>query len=373
MKILPVALVAAALLTFCTDGRSPAWQPSENPLFTGWVEDIDPLSPWPEYPRPGMVRDAWMSLNGLWEYAICGRDEERPDPEGKILVPYPVESALSGVRRMMSDSLALWYSREFVIPKTWKDKQLVLNFEASDWETRIWIDDNYAMGHRGGYDPFSCNITPYLSGRKKHTIVVRVTDPVDRGSQPRGKQVSQPKGIWYTPTTGIWQSVWLEPVEKTWIGDIRIVPDIDREILTVNVSEERCHGPEGCPPVDMAPSLAEVTVLYDGETIATGSAVTDSAIVLHIPSPRLWTAYLVCGLSRPDHERFRRQRCCLRGKAILGHPGSIGGLDPSTAEKPLPAAHRGIKHTSLSRGHALLALGEVDNHRTIFEANRRGL
>jgi hypothetical protein len=289
LKILPVALVASVLLTFCTDNRTPAWQPAENPLYTAWSENIDPLAPWPEYPRPGLVRDGWMSLNGLWDYAICGRDEERPDPEGKILVPYPVESALSGVKRMMSDSLALWYSREFVVPKTWKEKQLILNFEASDWETKVWIDDNFAIRHRGGYDPFSCNITPYLSGRKKHTIVVRVTDPIDSGSQPRGKQVSQPKGIWYTPTTGIWQSVWLEPVEKSWIGDIRIVPDIDREMLTVTVTEEHCQGPEGCPPVDMAPSLAEVTVSYGGETIATGSAVTKSAIELQIPSPRLWT------------------------------------------------------------------------------------
>jgi hypothetical protein len=289
LKILTVAMVAAALLTFCTDDRTPAWQPADNPLFTTWGENIDPLSPWPEYPRPGLVRDAWISLNGQWDYAICGRNEERPAPEGKILVPFPVESALSGVKRMMSDSLALWYSREFVVPKTWKEKQLILNFEASDWETKVWIDDNFAMSHRGGYDPFSCNITPYLSGRKKHTVVVRVTDPVDNGNQHRGKQVSQPKGIWYTPTTGIWQSVWLEPVEKTWIGDIRVVPDIDREMLTVTVTEERCQGPEGCPPVDMAPSLAEVTVMYDGETIATGSAVTESAIELQIPSPRLWT------------------------------------------------------------------------------------
>ena len=289
LKILPVALGAVALLTFCTDDRTPAWQPAENPLFTTWGENIDPVTPWPEYPRPGMVRNGWMSLNGQWDYAICGSDEERPDPEGKILVPYPVESALSGVKRMMSDSLALWYSREFVVPKTWKEKQLILNFEASDWETKVWIDDNFAISHRGGYDPFSCNITPYLSGKKKHNIVVRVTDPVDSGSQPRGKQVSHPKSIWYTPTTGIWQSVWLEPVEKIWIGDIRIVPDIDRELLTVTVTEERCQGPEGCPPVDMAPSLAEVTVMYDGETIATGSAVTDSAIELQIPSPRLWT------------------------------------------------------------------------------------
>lgn len=285
-----MAVIASAMLmTFCTRDRVTEWHPAENPLFTVWSDNIDPSAPWPEYPRPGLVRGDWMSLNGLWDYAICAIDEERPSPEGKILVPYPVESALSGVKRRMTDSLALWYSREFEIPKQWKDRQLILNIEASDWETRIWIDDNFAMSHRGGYDPFSCDITPFLSGSRKHTIVVRVTDPSDRGRQPRGKQVSSPGGIWYTPTTGIWQSIWLEPVGKAWIGDLMIVPDIDRGILTVTVREERCHGPEGCPPVDMAPSLAEVTIMSDEIALATGTGVAGSAIELALPSPHLWS------------------------------------------------------------------------------------
>ena len=126
-----------------------------------------------------------MSLNGLWDYAICGKEEDRPAPQGKILVPYPVESALSGVRLRMTDSLALWYSREFITARgNGEGKQIILNFEASDWETTVWIDDNFAISHRGGYDPFSCNITPFLSDGRKHILLSGSLTPLTgAGSQ----------------------------------------------------------------------------------------------------------------------------------------------------------------------------------------------
>jgi len=282
-------VVIAGVMTSCTGDKAPEWKPAQNPLMTVWGEALDPASPWAEYPRHALARDEWMSLNGLWDYAICPKDAERPLPQGKILVPYPVESALSGIRATMTDSLALWYSREFVVPKQWNDKQIIINFEASDWETTVWIDDNLAATHRGGYDPFWCDITNYLADSKKHTLVVKVTDPTDSGRQPRGKQVMKPGGIWYTPTSGIWQSVWLEPVDRTWIGDLRVVPDIDNGFLYVTVLEERCQGgPEGCPPVDMAPSLAEITILADGQIIATASGLTGSPVALRVPDARLW-------------------------------------------------------------------------------------
>lgn len=288
-RLIPVFVIITGLMTFCTSEKERGWVPAENPLFTTWGKALDHTAPWPEYPRPTMERNEWMSLNGLWNYAVSGKDADRPEPQGSILVPFPVESALSGVKARMTDSLALWYSREFAIPKSWKEKQIVINFEASDWETTIWVDDNLASIHRGGYDPFWCNITPYLSDRKKHTLVVKVTDPTDRGRQPRGKQVLKPGGIWYTPTSGIWQSVWLEPVEKTWIGDVRLVPDIDKGVLYVTVIEERCQGPEGCPPVDMAPSLAEVTLASGGTTVASESGITGTAIALPVQGARLWS------------------------------------------------------------------------------------
>lgn len=288
-KVFPAVLVTALLMNFCTGDKNSVWHPAESPLFTVWGEKVDPSAPWPEYPRPGMVRKEWMSLNGLWDYTICGKEESRPAPEGKILVPYPLESALSGVRQRMTDSLALWYSREFELPKAWRSKQIILNFEASDWETSVWIDDNLAMNHRGGYDPFTCNISPFLSDTRRHSIVVKVTDPTDKGRQPRGKQVSEPGGIWYTPSTGIWQSVWLEPAGISWISDLRIIPDIDNGKLSVKVLEERCLGPEGCPPIDLASSLAEVTVSIDGTTIGTTSGEAGMPVTIQIPDPKLWS------------------------------------------------------------------------------------
>ena len=289
LKILPAVVLSALVLPFCTGDKTSSWKAAENPLLTQWSDDVNASMPWPEYPRPGMVRDEWMNLNGLWDFAICGKSEDRPSPDKKILVPYPVESALSGVRQRITDSLALWYSREFKLPADWRNRQILLNFEASDWETTVWIDDNFAISHRGGYDPFSCDITPFLSKAKRHNIVVKVTDPTDKGRQPRGKQVSSPGGIWYTPTSGIWQTVWLEPAGKSWISDLVIVPDIDSNRLNITVTEERCQGPEGCPPVDMAPSLAEVKVTYDGNVVARASGITGAIIPVDIPDPKLWS------------------------------------------------------------------------------------
>jgi len=284
------AMVLGTLLFSCSPRESKTeWRPAGSPVFTRWVKDIDPVSPWPEYPRPDLVRDRWMSLNGLWDFAITLKDAEFGSPDGKILVPYPVESSLSGVCQRVTDSLALWYSREFVFPKEWKGQQMILNFEASDWETSVWIDGKLAGKHSGGYDPFSFNITPFLADSKKHKILVRVWDPTDRGRQPRGKQVTKPGGIWYTPTTGIWQSVWLEPVNNSWIGGLRVVSDIDNGTFTVTVSEDRCKGVEGCPPVDMAPSLAEVTILYKGNVAGTVSGETGKPLSVSIGDPHLWS------------------------------------------------------------------------------------
>ncbi len=287
--IFPVVALFAALLPCCTQEPGTVWQPSENPIMTRWADDIDPASPWPEYPRPDLVRDQWMSLNGLWDYAVTLKEAEYQSPEGKILVPYPIESALSGVKRRITDSLALWYSRDFALPRQWNDKQVILNFEASDWETSVWIDGQKAGIHRGGYDPFSFNITPLLSDKKKHNILVRVWDPTDRGGQPRGKQVTKPGGIWYTPTTGIWQSVWLEPVDKSWISGLRVVSDIDRGVFTVTVSEDQCRGMAGCPPVDKAPSLAEVTFSYQGSIAGTARGETGKPIAVKVSDTHLWS------------------------------------------------------------------------------------
>ena len=283
-------VLSAALCIGCNKKTTTTdWHPAENPIMTQWADKVNPEAPWPEYPRPGLVRNEWMSLNGLWNYTIVLKDQKPGEPAGKILVPYPVESALSGVKKRMTDSLCIWYTRQFEIPANWKSSQIILNFEASDWETTVWIDGKEAGIHRGGYDPFSFNITSLLSDKRKHVISVRVWDPTDRGKQPRGKQVTKPGGIWYTPTTGIWQSVWLEPVAKTWISDLRIVPDIDHNTLSVVVKEERCHLQAECPPIDMVPSIVEVTLSFKGKDLATVTGESGKKIDINVPEIHLWS------------------------------------------------------------------------------------
>lgn len=278
-----IASVLLATLACCKKSEPLIWQPADNPIMTRWASEIDPTAPWPEYPRPAMQRKEWKSLNGLWDYAITDKDNVSPEWQGKILVPYPVESALSGVKTKLSDSLALWYKTEFTIPAGWNKKELMLNFEASDWETTVWIDGNEAGKHCGGYDPFSFNITDLLAKTKKHIITVKVWDPTDTGRQPRGKQVSKPGGIWYTSSSGIWQSVWLEPVNHSSIKDIRITPDIDRSRIIVTVYDgSTCQGDES------EISIAEVTVKEGSRIVATSKGEVCKEMILEIQNPVLW-------------------------------------------------------------------------------------
>jgi len=276
--------VLASLAVFCGCSRTPitGWQPAENAIMTRWSSEVNPLAPWPEYPRPQMVRNDWKNLNGLWDYAITEKDAGKPKKwQGRILVPYPVESALSGVKTKMTDSLAIWYQTTFAIPSDWKEKQIMLNFEASDWESTVWIDGEIAGIHRGGYDPFRINITDLLAKRRNHTITVKVWDPTDKGSQPRGKQVARPGGIWYTSSTGIWQTVWLEPVSDISIADLEITPDIDRNILYVTVRDN---------PVEIDTSLkAEITVMKEGTVIVKSIGSTNKIISLGIKDVVLWS------------------------------------------------------------------------------------
>jgi beta-galactosidase/beta-glucuronidase len=276
-----VLLIALGALAGCRPSVNTEWKPAENSIMTKWAADVNPSAPWPDYPRPQMVRNEWMSLNGLWNYSIVEKSVEKPSWQGKILVPYPVESALSGVKQRVTDSLALWYERSFSLPARWKGKQIILNFEACDWETTVWIDGEIAGIHRGGYDPFSFNITSLLAKRRTHNVTVKVWDPTDKAKQPRGKQVSKPGGIWYTPTTGIWQSVWIEPVPEISIGDLIIVPDIDMKRLYITVS--------GCPAEIDTSLKAEVIISSKQVVVAKANGSADKCIEIEIPNPVLWS------------------------------------------------------------------------------------
>lgn len=278
-KFLFTAFVMLSVLSVsCTRNTGINWKIAENPILTRWAADVDPAKPWLQYPRPDMVRNSWMNLNGIWDYAITARDTKPEKWDGTILVPYPVESALSGVKKRVSENENLWYKRSFRIPNVWNRKHILLNFEACDWETTIWIDGNEVGKHRGGYDPFTFDITESLLKQKNHELLVCVWDPTNRGTQPRGKQVSSPGSIWYTPTTGIWQTVWIEPVNESFISSFRTVTDADNG--TIYFKTDVKNG---------ASASINFTVKKDGKKVASVSGKNDQELTVKIDNPVLWT------------------------------------------------------------------------------------
>ena len=274
-------LILSLLLAFLTTEGCAQWKPAGDKIKTQWANKINTSAVLPEYPRPIMERNEWKNLNGLWEYAITDLGGNVPAHfDGQILVPFAVESSLSGVGQRVGAKKELWYSRSFEVPVAWKNKNVLLHFGAVDWKADIWVNDVKVGSHTGGFTPFSFDITAALSGKGNNKLVVKVWDPTDEGYQPRGKQVNNPEGIWYTPVTGIWQTVWLEPVTARHIEELRITPDIDQHLLTV-----KAH-------LNMrAPSdLIEVNV-YDGnQLVATGKSINDEAVVIPMPEDaKLWS------------------------------------------------------------------------------------
>lgn len=222
---------------------SIAQQLNSDPILSPWVEKVDPANPHPEYPRPQMVRDNWNNLNGPWDYAILKKGSPIPNTfQGKITVPYPVESYLSGVTKPVGAENELWYQRVIQVSNSQRKGKVLLHFGAVDWEAEVFINGKSVGKHQGGFDPFSFDITGYLNKGQNQELMVRVWDPTDQGPQPRGKQVNNPRGIWYTPVTGIWQTVWLEFVPENYIAGLKISPDWENgtfEILPdLNLSQE---------------------------------------------------------------------------------------------------------------------------------------
>lgn len=273
--ILTFLLAAGSIL----NAPAQAWRPAGDKLKTAWADEVDPACPLPEYPRPTLVRPEWRNLNGLWDYAILPADAPQPERfDGKILVPYPVESSLSGVQRRLTENEVLWYERRFTVPAGWRQGALLLHFGAVDWEADIYLNGIRVGGHKGGYTAFSIDIAPYLT-RGEQTLAVRVTDPTDRGTQPRGKQVTEARTIWYTPVTGIWQTVWLEPVPESRIAALRTTPDIDTKSLTVEAVTV------GVRPGD----IVGVTLRDNGRTVATARAAAGEPLRLTLSDMKLWT------------------------------------------------------------------------------------
>lgn len=270
-------LVCCALaLTVCAQAQ---WKPAGDKIKTKWAEQINPKNVLPEYPRPQLERTDWVNLNGEWEYAIKPKGEVEPQAfDGNILVPFAIESSLSGVQKEVGDANELWYKRTFSVPANWKNKDIVLNFGAVDWKADVFINDVLIGSHQGGFTPFSFNITPYLNGKSNQKLVVRVWDPSDKGYQPRGKQTSNPEGIWYTPVTGIWQTVWIEPVATNHITSVKSIPNIDNGTMNVTVGTSMpCNT-----------SIVEVKLMDKGQVVASAKGIQGKELRLAVQNPTLW-------------------------------------------------------------------------------------
>lgn len=260
--------------------QNDGWKPAGNKIASSWAEKVDPKNTLHEYPRPQMVRGNWKNLNGLWNYSILAKNATRPSSyQGKILVPFAVESSLSGVGKTVGKDSTLWYNTTFTIPATMKGQIVLLHFGAVDWETDVYVNGKKAGSHQGGFDPFSFDITSYLKKGTNQEVTLRVWDPTDEGPQPRGKQVRKPEGIWYTPVTGIWQTVWIEAVPKTFIALTKQTPDVDQQSLLVSAEVKNLQTGD----------KVKVTV-FDGKTkVAEQEVNGDTATTLKIADPKLWS------------------------------------------------------------------------------------
>ena len=255
------------------------WKPAGNKIKTSWGEQLDPKNVLPEYPRPIMERNDWKNLNGLWKYAITKKGDPTPAAyQGDILVPFAVESSLSGVGKMINEKEELWYQRTFDIPSAWRGKQILLHFGAVDWKAEVWVNDVKVGEHTGGFTPFYFDITSVLN-KGNNDLVVKVWDPSDRGEQPRGKQIANPHGIWYTPVTGIWQTVWLEPVATQYITNLKTTPDIDNNSVKVEVAANTTSADK-----------VEVKVFDGKNLVAKGAALNGVPVELAMPAnAKLWS------------------------------------------------------------------------------------
>ncbi|MEV2211975.1 PA14 domain-containing protein [Streptomyces sp. NPDC050997] len=252
-------------------------------LSTPWADEVGPDNAHPEYPRPQLTRDAWRNLNGRWQFAAAEAGERPPVGRTlaeRVLVPYPVESQLSGIERHED---RMWYRRTFTVPADWhvgSGKRLRLNFGAVDWRSEVYVNGTKVVEHQGGYDKFGADITDALKPGRTQELIVGVYDPTDAANgenPPLGKQRLDPSGIWYTPSSGIWQTVWMEPVAPDHVDSLKLTPDVDGGRLTVEAQGVRA----GVPITATA---------YDGKRrVATARGRTGGPLTLTIDDPRLWS------------------------------------------------------------------------------------
>ncbi len=284
----------------------PQWQPKTPPLSTPWTAAVSPTHVLPEYPRPQLVRSRWLNLNGEWQFENAVEGEA--PPVGRILgeailVPFPVESALSGIMRHQD---RMWYRRSFTVPTEWAGERVLLNFGAVDWEATVYVNGQTVGSHRGGYDAFSFDITDRLNGGLNE-LIVSVYDPTNEANPPMGKQRLDAKGIWYTPASGIWQTIWLEPVPAAFITRLQLTPDIDQQAVHLSVSG-----------AGIGAHTIEASVWSAGTFVASATGSVGSPITIPVPAPHLWS---------PDDPFLYDVQIDLKlGSTVVDHVSSYFGM-----------------------------------------------
>jgi beta-galactosidase/beta-glucuronidase len=272
----------ASLFLFAAAGRSQDWKPVPGKMLTPWGEKVTVENAWAEYPRPEFARERWQNLNGLWEYAIRPRTAPLPAQfDGKILVPFCVESTLSGVGKPLTPNDRLWYRRSFSLPGAWKNDRVLVHFEAVDFDCTVWLNGALVGHHAGGSTAFSFDLTDYLRDAANE-MVVSVWDPTSEGEQPRGKQILDPRGIWYTPVSGIWQTVWLEPVPKDRrLAELRLTPEVDERRVKIEALIDAA--------IEDDTYAVRVTARANGQPVGSTIVRVNRTGYLAIDKPRLWT------------------------------------------------------------------------------------
>ena len=322
-NFLPFAFLVV-LNSFCQE-----WQPLDGKIMSRWAKEVTPDNVWQEYPRPQFERSTWKNLNGMWDYVILKPNQPKPKSyEGKILVPFSFESALSGVGRSITPEDKMWYRKKFIIPSEWKGKRILLNFEAVDHDTNVWVNDIFVGSHKGGFDRFSFDITTFLNVKGNQTIEVSVKDGTNLSPQLRGKQHFKPSGIVYTPVSGIWQTVWLEAVSnEAYLSEVKITTDIDKGIVKIT--------PFGHEALRSSYKV-KASIYKNKSKIAEGSVSTNKLIELKIREPKLWS---------PDNPNIYDLKLTLtnpKGK-IIDQVDSYFGM-----RKISLGNHKGVKYLFLN-------------------------